>query len=157
MLGHQNSKKLTQNTLRPSFYSNKIFKNFPILPYFYQFSQSLRCVIIQTNMNFLISQRNGNIFTQKTRHCSFVPLKNQHFSTQRFLETSAFTKFVVLLAEVEVCIIHINTNFRKNQQKINSFTPGTSHSSLFPKNSDVHFGGFQNQSLLITFLQQVRC
>ena len=35
MLGHQNSKKLTQNTLRPSFYSNKIFKNFPILPYFY--------------------------------------------------------------------------------------------------------------------------
>ena len=42
------------------------------------------------NINFLLSQQNSNVFSQKAFYCSFLLLKNCCFPMQWFLETSTF-------------------------------------------------------------------
>ena len=49
----------------------EVFTNIHFLPHFDQFWQWMGCLIFQTNTNFLISQQNIHIFTQKNLHLSF--------------------------------------------------------------------------------------
>ena len=104
------------------------FRNILFLQHFYQFSQQMRCTIVEINTNLLIIQRNINIFTGGTFYPSFIFKKIGALHRKHFSKHPLFTTFSLFLTVNEFAIFQINADFLINQLEKYFYT---THLTLF--------------------------